>query len=53
MPQWNHVTDITGYITRMQYILQSGKAQHDVVFFEQKGYIGAGYNSPWWADSGV
>ena len=53
IPLWNHVTDITGYISRMQYILQRGSPRHDVAFFEQKGYIGAGYNSPWFADTGT
>ena len=53
MPLWNHATDITGYIARVQHILQRGTPQHDVAFFEQKGYVGAGYNSPWFADSGV
>jgi hypothetical protein len=41
------------YVSRMQVILQSGTPQHDVVFFEQKGYIAAGYNSPWFGDLGM
>lgn len=52
-PLWVHATDITGYIARMQLILQRGTARHDVAFFSQKGYVGAGYNTPWFSAEGT
>lgn len=50
---WAHATEMTGYLSRMQLILQRGIAQHDVAFFSQKGYVGAGYNTPWFSADGV
>ena len=52
-PMWTHATDVTGYLGRMQVILQRGVAQHDVAWFSQKGYVGAGYNSPWFSAAGA
>jgi hypothetical protein len=50
---WAHATDVTGYLSRMQLILQRGTAQHDVAFFSQKGYVGAGYNTLWFSADGA
>ena len=52
-PMWTHATDITGYLGRMQTILQRGVPQHDVAWFSQKGYVGAGYNTPWFSAAGT
>ncbi|KAH8882940.1 secreted protein [Thozetella sp. PMI_491] len=53
IPLWRHMSDTMGYVGRVQAVLQRGQPKHDVAFFEQKGYVGAGYNSPWFADSGT
>src|ERR1700712_1580307 len=52
-PMWVHATDVTGYLARMQLILQRGVPQHDVAWFSQKGYVGAGYNTPWFSAAGT
>jgi hypothetical protein len=53
LPHWKHASDITGYMSRIQFLTQRGVPQHDVAILQHKGYIAAGYNSPWFADSGV
>jgi hypothetical protein len=52
-PLWKHASDVMGYFSRVQLLMQRGTPKNDVVFFSPKGYIAAGYNSPWFSDSGV
>jgi hypothetical protein len=46
-PQWRHLPDIAGYLTRTQLVLQTGTPKYDVVFLRQKGWASTGIGAPW------
>ncbi|MCL8025478.1 glycosyl hydrolase [Nocardioides bruguierae] len=52
-PQWQHMPDVAGYLSRTQLVLQSGVSRHDVVFFRQKGYASTGIGATWATNDGV
>lgn len=52
-PTWGHVPDISGYLSRVQHVLQLGRNQVDVANFRQKGYAGSGFGAPWLTSDGV
>ncbi|KAH7353831.1 secreted protein [Plectosphaerella cucumerina] len=44
IPMWKHVRDFSGYLSRVQALLQRGQPKHDVAFLSPKGYIAAGFS---------
>lgn len=52
-PTWGHVPDVSGYLSRVQHVLQLGRNQVDVANFRQKGYAGSGFGAPWLTSDGV
>ncbi|MBD5780414.1 alpha-L-rhamnosidase [Pelagicoccus sp. NFK12] len=52
-PSWEHITDISGYFSRVHYLLQQGQPQIDIAFLRQKGYAGSGFGAPWFSKEGV
>jgi hypothetical protein len=41
-PTWRHLRDISGYLGRVQRVLQGGTARADVAVFRQTGYTATG-----------
>ncbi|MFC4440288.1 MULTISPECIES: glycosyl hydrolase [Natrialbaceae] len=52
-PTWEHVPDISGYLSRTQQLLQSATSKVDAAILRQKGYAGTGFGAPWFTDHGV
>lgn len=52
-PTWQHMTDIAGYFSRNQWVLQTGTPKYDLVFYRQKGYTATGIGAPWSTASGI
>uniref|UniRef100_A0AAU1UH35 Glycosyl hydrolase n=1 Tax=Streptomyces sp. NBC_00119 TaxID=2975659 RepID=A0AAU1UH35_9ACTN len=52
-PTWQHVPDISGYLSRIHQVLQSGTARADVAVFRQTGYTATGIGASWFTASGV
>lgn len=42
MPTWNHITDVSGYLSRCQYLLQAGEPKIDVAVYRPGLDIGYG-----------
>lgn len=42
-PGWRHITDITGYLTRVQTVLQQGHNQTDIAVLRQQLDLDGGY----------
>jgi hypothetical protein len=53
MPTWQHVNDVSGYLTRTQFVLQAGTPRYDVVFLRQKGWTATGIGAPWATNVGI
>ncbi|MEV0404108.1 glycosyl hydrolase [Actinoallomurus sp. NPDC050550] len=52
-PTWEHAEDISGYLSRVHQVLQSGTARADVAIFRQTGYTATGIGASWFTASGV
>jgi hypothetical protein len=52
-PTWRHVSDISGYFSRIQYVLRQGRPSVDVAYFWQSGYVGTGLGAQWFTAAGV
>ncbi|MER7792222.1 glycosyl hydrolase [Streptomyces sp. NPDC097640] len=52
-PAWRHVSDVAGYLGRIQGVLQTGSHRVDVAVLRQKGYAGSGLGAPWFTADGV
>lgn len=52
-PNWTHVSDVSAFITRTQWVLQQGKAQYDIAFLRQKGWAQTGIGAPWSTRDGI
>ena len=46
-PQWRHIGDVAGYLTRTQLVLQTGAPRYDLVFLRQKGWASTGIGPHW------
>lgn len=51
-PTWEHVGDISGYLTRTQFVLQSGTPKYDLVLLRQKGWTSTGVGAQWVTNDG-
>ena len=52
-PTWTHVSDISGYLSRTQQLLQSATSKVDAAVLRQKGYAGTGFGAPWFSEHGI
>jgi hypothetical protein len=52
-PTWGHVRDISGYLSRVQQVLQTGVNKTDIGVLRQKGYAGSGLGAAWFTSDGV
>ncbi|GLY92043.1 glycosyl hydrolase [Actinoallomurus iriomotensis] len=52
-PTWRHVQDISGYLSRLHQVLQSGTPRIDVAIFRQTGYSKTGIGASWFTASGI
>ena len=52
-PTWEHMNDVSGYISRNQKILQSETSKVDAAILRQKGYVGTGFGGPWFTPTGA
>ncbi len=52
-PTWRHISDISGYFSRVQHVLRQGRPAVDVAYFWQTGYVGTGLGAQWFTASGV
>ncbi|MFF3504629.1 glycosyl hydrolase [Streptomyces sp. NPDC003247] len=52
-PTWEHVEDVSGYLSRLHQVLQAGKARADVAVFRQTGYTATGIGASWFTSTGV
>ncbi|TDT97302.1 glycosyl hydrolase family 2 [Streptomyces sp. 846.5] len=52
-PTWRHITDISGYLSRVHQVLQSGGPRADVAIFRQTGYSATGIGASWFTATGI
>ena len=52
-PTWRHITDISGYLSRVHQVLQSGEPKADVAIFRQTGYSATGIGASWFTANGI
>jgi len=52
-PTWQHFPDIASFLSRTQWVLQTGVPRYDLVFYRQKGYTATGIGAPWSTNSGI
>ncbi|KAF9886174.1 hypothetical protein FE257_012000 [Aspergillus nanangensis] len=52
-PAWLHAPDFTGYMGRVQYILQRGVGTHDCAFLRQNGDVDSDYIPPYFTSEGA
>ncbi|MEV8569562.1 glycosyl hydrolase [Streptomyces sp. NPDC051322] len=52
-PTWQHIPDVSGYLSRIHQVLQSGTARADVAVFRQTGYTATGIGASWFTASGI
>lgn len=52
-PTWRHLPDVTGWLTRTQGFLCTGRPQVDLAFFRQQGWAATGMGAPWATNDGV
>ena len=52
-PTWRHITDISGYLSRIHHVLQSGEPKADVAIFRQTGYSATGIGASWFTATGI
>lgn len=52
-PTWRHMPDIAAYLSRTQWVLQTGTPKYDLIFYRQKGYTATGIGAPWQTNDGI
>ncbi|WUD71271.1 glycosyl hydrolase [Streptomyces sp. NBC_00510] len=52
-PTWRHVTDVSGYLSRVHHAMQRGTSRIDVAVFRQTGYTATGIGASWFTSTGV
>ncbi|WP_329133175.1 glycosyl hydrolase [Streptomyces sp. NBC_01476] len=52
-PTWRHITDISGYLSRVHQVLQTGRPRVDVAVFRQSGYVDTGLGASWFTATGI
>ncbi len=52
-PTWRHIADMSGYLSRIHQVLQSGKPRIDVAVFRQTGYADTGIGTSWFTATGI
>ncbi|WP_042394570.1 glycosyl hydrolase [Streptacidiphilus carbonis] len=52
-PTWRHITDISGYLSRVHQVLQAGEPRADVAVFRQTGYSATGIGASWFTPTGI
>jgi hypothetical protein len=52
-PTWKHVSDVSGYLSRVHAAMQTGTPRIDVAFFRQTGYAATGIGVGWFTASGI
>ncbi|NYI12192.1 hypothetical protein BKA05_003707 [Nocardioides marinus] len=52
-PQWQHMPDVAGYLSRTQMVLQTGAPKYDMVFLRQKGWASTGIGPHWITNNGT
>jgi hypothetical protein len=52
-PTWRHVPDVSGYLSRVHALLQTGRPRIDVAVFRQTGYVDTGIGTSWFTATGI
>ncbi|MEV5751541.1 glycosyl hydrolase [Actinoallomurus sp. NPDC052308] len=52
-PTWRHIKDISGYLSRVHQVLQTGTPRVDVAVFRQTGYSKTGIGVSWFTATGI
>lgn len=52
-PTWRHVQDVSGYLSRVHQVLQTGRPRADVAVFRQTGYTATGIGASWFTATGI
>lgn len=52
-PTWQHMPDITGYVSRIQWAMRTGTPEYDLLFYRQKGYTATGIGADWATSNGI